>query len=381
MQMNRRGIVPLDCNIAQMKWAKENWEDKILGNTPEARAEQKKWAGLLTKAQETGGEEYDRALKKFAGQIINTNIDLMLYTGSIATAMFDVITVTGTDIPAYSLEVTPEIHITRMSGHGYPVHEVKIMSATQYFPQFYLIATPRIYQYRKSILTGNVGPNMKINQRGRYEIDQTIEDDIWTLLMGAVGTFGTDVWVYDNRIQNLPTVNTYDFSAEGGLTKGLFQSILAAVDKIPSRSRPGEAARIRNIFAPSNAIQDMRQWVSVVSSAAGGGVSQDAADSVSPDLQSQMESNGVMLQTMWGEPIGLRKVNRLMGTSQANWEKYLWVFLDGPVGRLLLKTDEDMQDRLTDHLPYEEGFILSRMIAMEIPSPYTPNFMLVKFKP
>jgi hypothetical protein len=372
------GIVPLSVNIPAIQHYHDQYK-KFLGPTKEA-VEFRRDMGKKMASVADNEQQYEAEFKRYCGTIINTDIDLMIYTTSIATALFEVITVTGNDVPSYTTWITPEVDITRMPAHGNPPAQVKFMSGTQYFPQFYMIATPRIYQNRRSILTGNTGPDAKIDARARYEIEQEIEDDIWTLLTAALGAFGAGVWVYDNRIQNLPTTNTQDFSAEGGLTKNLFQLILAEVDKIPSRSRPGSTVSIRNMFIPSSAAQDIRAWVSVVSAATGLDASQDAYDTVTPDLQRDIESNGPMIGSLWGERLGLRKVTRLMGTTASDWTDYLWVFFDEPVGRLYLKTDEDRTDRLVDQLPYLEGYVISRVLGMEVPDPYTPNFMRVKFQ-
>ncbi|MEM4177818.1 MAG: hypothetical protein QXS29_09675 [Nitrososphaeria archaeon] len=312
-------------------------------------------------------------MKRYCGEIINMDIDLMIYAQSVLSGIFEIVPVEGNNIPSYTTWITPEITVTRMSAHGVPPSQVKFMSAAQYFPSFYMLSTPRIYQPRSSILTGETGPNEKINARARYEIAQALEDDMWTLLANSVGAFGSDVWAYDTRIQSVPSTNFYDFSEEGGLTKGLFQKILAAVDLIPSRTRPNESARIRNIFVPHVAVKDIREWVSVVSNTVG------AEATITPDLQREIERRGPMIESLWGETLGLRKVNRLMGTTPADFGKFLWVFLDEPVGRLYLKTDEDRTDVLTDRIPYEIGYVISRVVAMEIPEPYKPNFMLVQF--
>ena len=380
--LNRNGLVPLDCNVAQINRAIEV-EKKYLGNSAEALAEQQKWASYLEKAQSESPEAYNAARKKWAGQIISQSISLMLYTESIVTSMFDVITVTGRDVPAYHLEITPEIDVWRMSAHGYPASVVKYPSVTQYFSTPYALATDRIYQPRPSVLTGNVGPTSTIPMRARYEIAQQLEDDLWTLLTAAITTF-SNAWVYDTRIQDMPTTNDVDLSAQGGLTKGLIQGILAAVDKIPARTPggvvTGESAKIKNILIPSIAAQDMREWVSVVSAATGLTASQDADDTISPALQGNMESQGALLQSMWGENLGIRKVKRLMGTSAADWDNYLWVFLNGPAGRLIRYVDETRIDNYVDRMPYEEGMSVLETVAMEIPGPYAPNFMRVKFK-
>jgi len=375
----RNGLIPLECNRAQIA-AYEEIDKKFLSDP----GYNKKWASELKKALDSSTQDYFRARKKWAGQIVNTAIQLMLFTDTIATALFDVINVEPGDLHPYSLKTIPEVDIWQISAHGFPSSVNKLSSVAQYFPVPYRITTDRIYQYLPSVLTGNPGPDDDISARARYEIVQKIEDDLWTALTAALGTF-SNAWVYDTRIQDLPTTNTVDLSAQGGLTKGLIQAILALVDKIPARTGSGlvegsKTAKIRNMFVPSNSKQDLREWVSVVSSAAGGDASQDAADTVSSALQSQMENNGVMLQSMWGEPLMIQGVKRLMGTSAADWGKYLWIFLDGPAGRLHRWRAESQAFTHDDRLPDEEGMSIRETIAIDIPSPYTPNFMRVKFK-
>ena len=378
----RNGLIPLECNRGQIA-AYHDIEKKFLGDTDEAREHSKKWASYLKNALDESTQEYFKARKKWAGQIISQSIQLMLFTNTIATAMFDVINVEGTNLPAYHLKTIPEIDVWQISAHGFPSSVNKLSSVEQFIPTPYRITTDRIYQYLPSVLTGNPGPDDDINTRAVYEITQRIEDDIWTLLTASLGTF-SNAWVYDTRIQDMPTTNVADLSAEGGLTKGLIQSILALVDKIPARTGSGlvtgETVQIRNMFVPSNSKQDLREWVSVVSSVAGASASQDAADTISPNLQSIMESNGVMLQSMWGEPLMLQGVKRLMGTSAADWEKYLWIFFNQPVGRLMIWDAESQSFTHDDKLPDEEGMSIRSTMAMDIPSPYTPNFMQIKFK-
>jgi hypothetical protein len=305
----------------------------------------------------------------------------MLYAESVLPGLFEIVPFTQGNIPTYSTSITPEIDITRMSAHGQPPSQIKYMSETQYFPSLYKIATPKVYQYAPSILTGETGPDELIWERMKYEIAMEIEDDMWDLLAAAVGTISSTSWVYDSRIQGVPTSNDLDFSSEGGLTVGLFRKILAAVDVIPSRTRPGETARIRNIFVPHTQVQDIRTWVSVVSNiaSAGAGSSNDNQTIISTELARQIESSGPMISTMWGENIGLRKVSRLMGTSSANFDKFLWVFLDGPVGRFYTVPEADRVRTLTDEEPDKYGMEVTRTIGMEVPDFYKPNFMRVQF--
>lgn len=374
----RNGLIPLECNRAQIT-AYGEMDKKYLSN-PEYN---KKWASVLRKALDSSTQDYMRELKRFAGQIVSQSIQLMLFTNTIATAMFDVINVVGTNVPAYHLKTIPEIDVTRISAHGFPSSVNKLSSVSQFFATPYQISTERIYEYLPSVLTGNTGPDDDIAARARYEIVQQIEDDLWTLLTAALGTF-SNAWVYDTRIQDLPTTNEADLSDEDGLTKGLIQSILALVDKIPARTGSGlvtgETVKIRNMFVPSNSKQDLREWVSVVSTVAGADASQDAADTISPSMQSEMESNGVMLQSMWGEPLMIQGVKRLMGTSASDWEKYLWIFFNAPAGRLMKWPAESAAFTHDDRLPKEVGMSIAETIAMDIPSPYAPNFMRIKFK-
>jgi len=102
---------------------------------------------------------------------------------------------------------------------------------------------------------------------------------------------------------------------------------------------------------------------------------------VTTDLHRAIESGGVSaIQSMWGENVGIRPVNRLMGTSSANFDKYLWVFLDEPIGRLIVRPEEDRTEVLVNHQPFEVGFMMWRVIGLEIPTPWRPNFMLVQYK-
>jgi len=377
-------FVPLDCNKGVIARSKA-MEAKYLGDSPEALAYQKKIASALDVERKKGKYAHEAALKKYAGTIVSESIQLMLYTRSILTSMFKVVDVKGTDVPAYHTKIVPEIDVWQMSAHGYPNSVVKLSSVEQSIPQPYRIGTDRIYQYMPSVLTGNTGSDNDIKERASYEIEQRIEDDLWTLITAALGTF-TNAWVYDNRIQDMPTTNEIDLSAEGGITVGWMRGLLAAVDMIPARTGSGivtgETAKIRNIIIPSSAMQDTREWVSVVSTVAAQTQSQDGVDAISPALQAQLEKSGVAsIPTMWGEPVGIMKTKRLMGTSSADWEKYAWVFLDGPVGRLMIWGAETgafvHDDRLQD---FQEGMSIYKTIAMDIPSPWTPNFLRVKIK-
>jgi hypothetical protein len=358
---------------------------KYLGRTEEAQKYQASVNEVLDSARKKDSYTHMSALKKYGGTIVSEYINYMLYTSSILTSMFRVQNVQGTNIPAYHLKIVPEIDVWQMSAHGFPNAVVKLASVSQSIPTPYRIGTDRIYQYMPSVLTGNPEPDDDIRSRAQYEIEQKIEDDLWTLVAAAATTFA-NAWVYDTRIQDMPTTNVLDLSAEGGITKGWVQGLLAAVDKIPARNGSGvvtdQTAKIRNIIIPSNAAQDLREWVSVVSSVTGVDASQDAYDTISPALQADMERRGaVAIDTMWGEPLGIIKSKRLMGTTAANWEKYAWVFLDGPVGRLMIWDAESQvfthDDRLQD---YQEGMSIHKTIAMDIPSPWTPNFLQVQIK-
>ncbi len=373
------GVNPLKENYGLIRKMQEVWKT-CFAPTPEAEkfrnGEYQKYVASMKDGN------VDAGTKRWAGQIINQKLDLMLYAESILPGLFEIVPFTGGNIPTYSTTITPEIDVTQMSGHGIPPTQRKFMSATQYFPSLYQIATPRVYQRAPSILTGETGPDEAIWNRMKYEIAMKIEDDMWTLLAAAVGTISATSWVYDSRIQGIPTSNDLDLSSEGGLTVDLFRSILAAVDVIPSRTRPGESARIRNIFVPHTQVQDIRTWVSVVSNIASAttGSSNDNQTVVSNELARQIESGGPMIQAMWGENIGLRKVNRLMGTTSANFDKFLWVFLDGPIGRFYTVPAEDRVVTLTDKEAYGEyGMEIIRTIGMEIPDFYKPNFLRVQF--
>lgn len=379
------GMLSLDCNDRVIRRSMA-MEKKYLGNSDEAVAHQKKVASALDDARKAGTKEHMAALKKYAGSIVSESIDYMLYASSIITSMFKVVTMTGTDVAAYHMKIVPEIDVWQLSAHGYPNAVVKLSSVTQYFPIPYRIGTDRIYQYLPSVLTGNPEPDEDINTQARYEIAQKVEDDLWILITAAIGAFA-NAWVYDTRIQDMPTSNSLDLSAEGGITKGWVQGLLAAVDRIPARTGSGivtgDSAKIRNIIIPSNANQDLREWVSVVSTVAGVDASQDAYDTISPALQAEMERTGAAsINTMWGEPLGIRKSKRLMGTSTTDWEKYAWVFLNGPVGRLIRWPAESRintyDDRLDDD---QEGIGIRETIAMDIPTPWCPNFLRVKIKP
>ena len=378
------GQLPLDCNKPLLEYYAQIEKEK-LGNTLEAKEWRKKEIqGAFRTANTKGMGAVHEEFKRYAGNIINTQIDMRIYAQTVVTSLFEVVNWTRGNIPAYSLRFHPELKVTRMSAHGEPPQTVSFMSESQYFPQPYIISTQKVYQPKPSILTGEVGPDEVINRDMADEISQTIEDDIWTLLAAAIGSWTVNLtWQYDTRIQGLPTTNSYDFSSEGGLTVGLFRKILAAVDTIPSRVRRNEPARIRNIFVPHTSMQDIRTWVSVVSNVSAGaaGSSNDNQTIVSDQLARQIESAGVSsIQSMWGENIGIRPVNRLMGTSSANFDKYLWVFLDEPVGRLMVCPEEDRSEVLMNHQPFEVGFMMWRTIALEIPTPWYPNFMLVQYK-
>lgn len=382
--MISNSFIPLDCNLHHRPHFKM-LEDKYLGDTDEARAYQKRVASELAASVSRGKYEREDAMMRYGGTIVSQAINLMLFTKSIITSMFQVVNVEGTDIPAYHTTIIPELDVWQMSAHGYPVSVIKQSSVSQSIPIPYRVSTDRIYQYLPSVLTGNTGPDDDIKARAGYEIEQRIEDDLWDLITAALGTF-SNAWVFDTRIQDMPTTNELDLSAQGGITKGWVQGLLAAVDKIPLRDGSGivtsQTAQIRNIIIPSDAAQDIREWVSVVSSVAGGDATTDAFDTISPAKQAEMERNGVVaIDTMWGEKLGIIKAKRLMGTSAADWSKYAWVFLNAPVGRLMIWGNESMtmthDDRKTD---FQEGMSIHKTIAMDVPSPWTPNFLRVKIK-
>lgn len=378
------GRLPLECNRPLLEHY-DKIEKEKLGNTAEARKWQEENVNADFRTASTKGiSAIHDAYKRYAGNIINTKIDLRIYAQTVVTSLFEVVPWTRGNIPAYSLEYHPELKVTRMAAHGEPPQVVSFMSETQYFPQPYIVSTQKVYQPKPSVLTGEVGPDDRINSDMADEIAQTIEDDIWTLMKASVGSWTANLtWQYDTRIQGLPTSNALDFSSEGGLTVGLFRKIMAAVDVIPSRTRRNEPARIRNIFVPHTSMQDIRTWVSVVSNVASGatGSSNDNQTIVSGELARTIEASGPSaIQSMWGSNVGIRPVNRLMGTSSANFDKYLWVFLDEPVGRLIVVPSEDRTEVLMNHKPFEVGYMMWRTIALEIPTPWRPNFMLVQYK-
>jgi hypothetical protein len=326
---------------------------------------------------------YDEAIRRhYCGEIINKDIDLMIYAQSLISTMFEIVPVEGTNIPAYTLWTLPDVPVTRMSAHGEAPAITKYRSGTQYFPTLYLVSSGRIYQPNASILTGEQGPVPEINAQARYEIQQVIEDDMWTLVNAACGAFtAASTWVYDTRIQNMPTTNEYDFSSEGGLTVGLFRKIMETVDLIPSRSRPGQSARIRNIIVPHVSAHEIREWVSVVSNVAAGasGSSNDNQTIVTPEMHRQIETQGPMIDSMYGENVGIIRYNRLTSVSAANFAKYLHVVLDEPIGRFYVRPEEDRTTVLDDHQPYETGYVSARMVGMEIPDTYKPNFFRVQY--
>ena len=144
------GLVPLDCNkrgIAKYSALQE----KFLGDTDEAVAYQKRVASHMEEARDKGDYEHMKALKKYAGTIVSQSINLMLYTTSIVTSMFQIQEVEGTNIPAYHLKIVPEIDVWQMSAHGFPNAVVKLSSVTQSIPTPYRISTDRIYQYMPSV--------------------------------------------------------------------------------------------------------------------------------------------------------------------------------------------------------------------------------------
>ena len=370
--------VPLECNRAGFENAIA-LKKTCLGLTQEAKKYQKDTGMHLASVLKSKDEsEYIKEYKHIAGTIVNQSIEIYLYTESILSSMFEIVPFTGNDIPAWSVTKYDQIPVTRMSTHGRPPERVVYRSTAQTFPSLYYITTDKIYQTRSSILSGEVGADAEFNRRMSMAIEMEIEKDAWTLLASCVGAFTVaNTWVYDTLIQGLPTTNAYDFSSEGSLTISLLKKIMAAVDVIPSLSRGGAPASIRNMFVPHTVVQGIRDWVAVMAQTESD--AEAVTRNVTETLQDQIQSGGPMIQSLWGENLGMRKINRLMGTTVANFAKYLWVFLDGPVGRLYLKTDEDVTKVLDDHMPYETGLQISRMIGMEIPAPYRPNFMLVHF--
>jgi hypothetical protein len=370
--------VPLECNRVGFERAIA-LKKECLGLTEEAKKYQKATGMHFASVLKSGDDsDYIKEYKHIAGTIVNQSIAIYLYTESILSSMFEIVPFTGNDIPAWSITKFDQIPVTRMSTHGRAPERVVYRSTAQTFPSLYNITTDKIYQTRASILSGEVGADSEFNRRCAMAIEAKIEADVWTLIASCIGSFTVaNTWVYDTLIQGLPTTNAYDFSSEGSLTLSLFKKIMAAVDVIPSLSRGGAPASIRNMFIPHTVIQGIRDWVSLVAATEADAVA--ANNNVTQELQRQIETGGPMIQSLWGENLGIRKINRLMGTSVANFAKYLWVFLDGPVGRLYIKTDEDYTEVLTDHGRYEQGLVISKMIGMEIPAPYRPNFMLVNF--
>lgn len=372
--------LPLECNRPAFEKAIE-LKTKRIGLGAEAKEYQKEIGkSLATVWEKKDDSTFLREYKSLAGVITNLDIDVMLLTNSIATSMFEIVPVTGNNIPAYSIWVTPGVNVQRMATHANPHQTVKYESAAQYFPNFYYISTDKIYQPVPSILTGELGPSSRINQMATYEMEMTIEDDIWALLVASVGSFTmANTYIYDSRIQNVPTTNQISLSAAGGLTVGFFKDLFAAIDLIPSRTNPGRSATLRNLFVPNIAVSGIRDWVSVVSTAAGQTQSQDGADTITTELHRQIETGGPMISSMWGNNLGLVPRNSLMGTSVANFPKFAWGILDGPIGRLYIKTDEDRMETYTDQMPHMTGISISKMIGMEIPDPFKPNFFLAQF--
>ena len=373
--------MPLACNRPAFEKAVELKKTKV-GLSLEAKGYQKEIGKKLASVWETkDNSKFLLEYKKLAGAITNLDIDIMLLTDSIATALFEIVPFTGQNIPAYSIWVTPGVNVTRMSSRANPPQVVKYQSATQYFPALYYISTDKIYQPTAGILSGEIGPSDKINQMAQYEMQQTIEDDIWALLAASIGSFTmANTYQYDSRIQNVPTTNAITLSSAGGLTIQFFRDLMAKIDLTPSRTRPGEVAMLRNLLVPNVAVSGIRDWVSMVSTTSGQTQTQDGADAVTQELHRQIESGGPMISSLWGDNLGLVKRNTLMGTSAANFSKFLWGILDGPIGRLYVKTDEDRSQTWDDQLPYMTGISLSKMIGMEIPDPYKPNFFLAQFK-
>jgi hypothetical protein len=363
----------------------KNLEEKELGETEEAIEYRRKTSLALASAFDTKDDaKYIEALQEhWFGQIINKDIDLSMYASTLLSAFFEIVTVQGNDIPAYTLWTMPSIDIIQMATHGEAPAEVKYTSGSQYFPTFYYVTTPRVYQRNKSILTGEQGPVAAINTIARNEIGNTIEDDMWSLINTACGVFTqATTWNPDTRIQGIPTTNEFDFSSEGSLTVNLFRRILERVDLVPSRSRPGQSAKIRNIIIPHTEAKDIRTWVSVVSNinAAAAGSSNDNQTIVTEQLHREIENNGTMIDALYGENVGIIRYNRETSVAAADTDSYLHVMLDEPIGRFYIKPDEDRNQIFGDREPFETGFIHARLIGMDSPSPYRPYLMRVKFK-
>jgi hypothetical protein len=360
-------------------------QETELGETEQALRFRKQQSIALASAYDTKDDEkYKEALKEhWFGQIINKDIDLSIFASTLLASFFEILTVQGNDIPAYTLWTMPSIDVMQMGTHGEAPAQVKYTSGVQYFPTFYWVTTPRVYQRNKSILSGEQGPVAVVNTIARQEIDNQIEDDMWTLIDSICGTFTqATTWNPDTRIQGIPTTNEFDFSTEGGLTLNLFRLIMERVDLVPSRMRPGQSAKIRNIIIPHTEAKDIRTWVSVVSNinAAVAGSSNDNQTVVTEDLHKQIESNGTMINSLYGEEVGIIRYNRETSVAAGDTSDYLHVMLDEPIGRLVLKPDEDRNQILDDRFPFESGFIHARMVSLESPSPYRPYIMRVKFK-
>jgi len=210
----------------------------------------------------------------------------------------------------------------------------------------------------------------KVEEDVGRSLGHQLDDDLWTLVDAAIGTFPAGTYSLDSRIVSgtLPSSNALAFSSEGGFT---FKALKEIIDHCNLLGR-----KLKAVVVNPTELRDVWLWQHLVSTTTGG--SQDGREMITDDMKQQILSAGAIFSAL-GHTFALIPDN-----SRA--KLYGWFFTDEPCGSIFRKPSMDKNQfldelwmKVYDRQDNVEGYRTTRVLVPYIHAKQRMSFGRIHF--
>ncbi len=354
----------LPCN--QKLW--KNYSDEI-ASLPELSRDQK----IEVASMIIGGSEHQRS-EIASARLMRIRVNIL--ENLFGADFFEVVELAHDEIPFIYIERDQRWAVSQIGMHGGAPFDAFVNGDTiQQFVPYPLSSDIATYPLSSPIIGRFENLAERVNARVAFDWDRKMDIDFRALMtLNFEGAFANPDMVYDldPRIQNYPSGNFLDLSAEGAFNLTVFKAIFQHFENMGEN---GPA--VSTIYIPSTALSEIWSIGQVVSAFSGGPV--QPGQTISEGLQDEILRRG-RLGNLFGHTFRMRAMNTL-----ADGE--CLVSTDRPMGTLFVKRDldrvrlyreEDLE--LANGTTNHEGVRITRHVVPVCPSPWKLNALKVQYK-
>ena len=277
----------------------KSYQEEIAGLTDLSREQKQEIASLIV-----GGTEKRRS-EIASARLLRIRVNIL--ENLFGADFFEVTPLEHDEIPFIYIERDQRWSVSQVSMHGgAPFDQFVNGDTIKQFVPYPLSSDIATYPLASPIIGRFENLSDRVNARVAFDWDRKLDTDLRALMTTSFeGAFAqpSEIYELDPRIQNFPTGNFLNLSAEGEFNLKVFKSIFQHFENMGE-----EGPKVRTIYIPTTAMGDIWNIGQVVSGFSGGNVQPEKV--VTQDIQNEILRKG-RIGNLFGHTFRLRGMNTL----------------------------------------------------------------------